>query len=143
MKTLILTVLMSAFAFFALEPLAFAQNEVTGCSANLIEKLEYQAGRAEKICNQARKVGTDTFLFSSCVIDIHTETKLAPELIAPYCMKRPDPSYKDCVVATFKSNSKENSFKSCLKKSSLASLKRPEKVKISVANANSSHSLED
>ena len=138
---------------FSIGTVAFAENEVTGCTNNLIEKLEYHSGRAKKFCSKAHKVGTDSFQFSNCVIDIHTETKLAPEIIAPYCMKRPDVAYKDCVVSTFKSNSKENAFKSCLKKSSVASFRRhdiektrvatPSKVKISVGYVRDAYSLEN
>lgn len=134
--------------------IAFANTEVNGCAAHLIEKLEYHAGRAEKLCSSARKVGNATPQFSTCLIDIHTETKLALEIIAPYCMRRSDLSYKDCVITTFKSNSNDNAFKSCLKKSSnIAKLHRhdikgsgptaPSKVKISVGYVKGTYSLED
>ncbi len=129
--------------------------KVQTCAANIIEKMEYNPGRAEKLCSTARKLGTDTSDFSTCLVDINTETKLAPELISPYCLRRPDVAYRECVVSTFKANSNDNAFKSCLSKkaSNIAKFRRhdvenarlsaPTKAKISVGYVKDSYSLEN
>lgn len=133
---------------------ALASADVDSCAANLITKMNYHPGRAEKLCSKANKVGIDTADFSACLTDIYTETKLAPEIIAPYCLRRPDTHYKDCVVSTFKSNSNDNAFKSCLRKvSNVARLRHlevvgerlssPKKVKISVGYVKDAYSLEN
>ena len=113
---------------FAAHSRSSASAEINSCAGNLIEKLTYHPGRAEKLCSNARKVGTDTSQFSTCVVDISAETKMQPEIIAPYCMKRADLAYKDCVISTFKSNSNSNAFKSCMKSklSHVAALKHSE-----------------
>ena len=132
-----------------------ASDKVESCAANIIEKMEYHPGRAEKLCSTARKLGTDTTEFSTCLIAINSETKLAPELISPYCLKRPDMAYRECVVSTFKANSNDNAFKSCLSKkaANIARFRRhdvedsrlasPTKVKISVGYVKDNYSLEN
>ncbi len=132
-----------------------SSDKVQSCAANIIEKMEYHPGRAEKLCSTARKLGTDTAEFSTCLTAINLETKLAPELISPYCLRRPDVAYRECVVSTFKGNSKDNAFKSCLSKkiSNIAKFRRhdvetarlvaPTKVKISVGYVKDNYSLDN
>ncbi len=141
------------FSSLSFSSLAVARVDTTGCSANLIEKLEYPARRAEKMCSRARKIGANSLRYSDCVIGIHTGTNLAPEIISPYCLRRPDTSFKDCVISTFKSNSNNNAFKSCLnKRTSSVVIRRQEieakqaipetKLKISVAYVRDNYSLD-
>ncbi len=143
---------------FSISAQSFASDssdQVQSCAAHIIEKMEYNPGRAEKLCSTARKLGTDTSDFSLCLTDINSETKLAPELISPYCLKRPDVAYRECVVSTFKANSKDNAFKSCLSKKAgniakfrhhdveNTRLAAPTKAKISVGYVKDNYSLEN
>ena len=141
------------FSSLSFSCLAVASEDLSGCAANLIEKLEFPAGRAEKMCSRARKIGANSLRYSNCVIGIHTGTNLAPEIISPYCLRRSDISYKECVVTTFKSKSNDNAFKSCLnKRISPVALRRQEmedklsipatKLKISVGYVRDNYSLD-
>jgi hypothetical protein len=109
---------------------ALAQSQVDQCAADLVRDIDYHVGRAVTLCQRAQKNSSDLTLFETCLTAIHKHTKLAPEIIAPYCIRHNEPQYRACVISTYNSNSNDNAFKSCLngKKRAPSSIESPQSV---------------
>lgn len=93
-----------------------AQNSPTTCAQNLKTKSKFNLRMAEKACEKAKALAISSEDFENCIIYIHSKTEVAAEIISPYCFRRRDEKYLECVIEKHRNNVRENPFKLCLKK---------------------------